>query len=70
MLILVNSCILIEEDICIKIKSVSNPNTIEPIRFYYWLSSKAIKEQVGKITRISDKSNIRRNKFINLNNLT
>jgi hypothetical protein len=42
-LILFSSLMLVEEDICIKIKSMQTPNQIEPFKFRYWLHAKYVK---------------------------
>lgn len=43
-LILFNSLILIEEDVCIQLKTIQTPSAIEPMKFKYWLSARFVKE--------------------------
>ena len=69
MLVLFNSLILIEDDVCIKIKSLHTPSQIEAFKFRYWLSAKYVKNQVGKVRKVSIKRNLKNNQFINLNEL-
>lgn len=63
-LVMLSSLLLVEEDICIKIKSVQTPNQIEPFKFRFWLHAKYVKNQVGKINKTEVSSNVRRNQFI------
>ena len=60
------SLLLLNEDFCIKIKSVQTPSHIDSFKFRYWLSPQFIKQQVGKIKKLSVKRNIKIEKPINL----
>jgi len=58
--------ILLEDDFCIKIKSTSTPNGIEPFKFRYWLNAKYVQKEVGKVKKVSLVKNVKFNQFINL----
>ena len=70
LLVIFNSCLILQDDLCVQIKTISNPSNIEPFKFYYWLPMMYVRNQQGKTKRLSVKNNIKRNQFINLNNIT
>lgn len=65
-LILLNSLLLVEDDICIKVKSVQTPSSIESFKFRFWLNAKFVKSKVGKVAVSSVSKQIQRNQFIHL----
>lgn len=58
---------MIKEDVCIKIKSISTAPLIESFKFRYWLNAKYVKNQVGKINKVSVKYNLVNNQYIYMN---
>ena len=68
-LIIFNSLILIYDDVAIQIKTAQTPNAIEPMKFKYWLSARFVKQQVGKVNRMSVRKNLNDNQHINLSEM-
>ena len=65
-LVVFNSLVTVQDDVCIKIKSVHTPSGIESLKFRYWLNAKGIRHQVGKVSRLSIAKNLKLNQILTL----
>ena len=58
-----------ESDICIEISTKQTNSKMPPFHFRYWLSAPFIKQQVGKVKKLSVRKNIRESNYISLSEL-
>ena len=68
-MVVFNSLIVVEDDICVKIKSLQTPTQISPFKFRYWLNAQSVSHQVGKVEIIQVHNFMRGNDYINLKDL-
>lgn len=68
-MIVFNSLIIIEEDICLKIKCLQSPPNIPAFKFRYWLNASSVCHQIGKVELKQVHQFMKGNDYINMKDL-